>query len=564
MIERAFLERSKIQRIVGASANQYLGQRCIVPAWKRGLSNAIVRSGSGDYDGGDRVIGLGAYGVDGDLLLTTGWGDGFAIRRLNNDGTFTRLYHNTNALYRDTTSTYNHINSMAFHAPSSQVCLTTHNVNGYSMLDYSDLKNGGTTVVNNRPSTRFVFSNGASIDRSGLYYASGTVTAGDWLYILDYDATHYKKIPRRHWITEEEQLLDGSTTSSSDLYSGSGAIDRNGYRGYVAYDEVNDRVYYNYYYNANFVVVLNASTSAPKILWCDIGDTGNGDDGYEQGIFLPDPVNYPNKVMIGGSGRLLYLDYSPCFTGGDPTILQTYFLNNAQQFNGNQFRVGTVRQSSTGPWIDRHPTDPMFCPTSSDRGRNLLDGWIDWDNGNIVGLDRRDNVTEDKTTLGRGDSYGSDYSNPMLRMQSANGTYYWVKTGYGYNGHGFAVYSDAIKNELIGNWEVEYGTFTLSDSSDITFLHWSKVDHYTPSGCNLTYYVSNNNGSNWEPYNGGIHYFSSTGSQIKCKIIASGLATKAPYKMATAYDDIVFGTMYEGIKQELPMKIQRFRLKGKK
>ena len=230
-ITGAIISRSNITSIVGAVYGEWGGHQSIVPAWVRGMSNVTTNSGSGDYDGGDRVIGLGAYGVDGDLLLTTGWGDGAAIRRLNNDGSMTKLWHDNNALYRDTASTYNHINSMAFHSGSSQMLLTTHNVNGYSMIDYSDLKTGGTTVTNTRPSSQYVFSNGVNIDRSGLYYTSGTVTAGDWFYILDYDATHYKKFPRRHWTNGTEELIDG--TSASYIYSSGGntaaTIDRDGY-----------------------------------------------------------------------------------------------------------------------------------------------------------------------------------------------------------------------------------------------------------------------------------------------------------------------------------------------
>ena len=85
MIYRSELTRSNIQTIIGAVANDYDGQRAVIPQWKRGMSNCIVNSGSGDYDGGDRVIGYGSYEVDGDILITTGWGDGIAFRRLNND-----------------------------------------------------------------------------------------------------------------------------------------------------------------------------------------------------------------------------------------------------------------------------------------------------------------------------------------------------------------------------------------------------------------------------------------------------------------------------------------------
>jgi hypothetical protein len=534
------------------------------------MSNVTTNSGSGDYDGGDRVIGLGAYGVDGDLLLTTGWGDGAAIRRLNNDGSMTKLWHDNNALYRDTASTYNHINSMAFHSGSSQMLLTTHNVNGYSMIDYSDLKTGGTTVTNTRPSSQYVFSNGVNIDRSGSYYESGTVTAGDWFYILDYDATHYKKFPRRHWTNGTEELIDG--TSASYIYSSGGntaaTIDRNGYRGYLAYDEVNDRVFYNYYYDANFMMIVDASTANPKCVWCDLGDAGVGDDGWESGLFVPDPTNYPNKICIGGSSRVVYVDVTNCFSGSAPQVLDQIFVENADYgFAGNiLFRSGTVKQDHTSAWTDKLPSYPTFNPATSDRGRLTMDGWMDWDNNRVVGLYRHDNTTEDTTTGGRGRSYRSDYSNPIFKMQSANGTNWWVKTGYGLDGHSFKVWSNSIGGGLIGDWSCEFGTYTISGNENIEFVYISMFDHFTPSNCGLTYYVSNNNGSTWETYtSGSVHNFSSTGNQLKVKYSATGHPNKAPYKMSHNADTIVYGTLYSGgLDADIPLKIVRRKIRGRK
>jgi len=566
------INRSDIISIVGAVYGEWGGQQALIPAWKRGMSNVTTNSGSGDYDGGDRVIGQGAFGVDGDLLLTTGWGDGFAIRRLNNDGSMTKLYHDNNALYRDTSSTYNHINSMAYHTGSSQVCLTTHNVNGYSMIDYSDIKDTSTTtnnVVNNRPSSQYVFSNGANIDRSGLYYATGTVTAGDWLYILDYDATHYKKYPRRHWTNGTEELLDGSTTSSGDVYSGGAAVDRNGYRGYLAYDEVNDRVFYNVYYNANFTVIDDASTANPKIIWCDLGDAGVGDDGYEQGLFVPDPTNYPNKIIIGGSSRFVYVDITPCLSGNAPTITDTIYVDSASYgFQPSVLvRAGTRTQSITNEYCDKMPGYPWFVPTASDRGRNMLDGWLDFDNNRIVGLYRHDSTTEDTTTGGRGRSYRSDYSNPIFRMQSANGTKWWVKTGYGYDGHSFKVWSDTYGNDLIGNWSCEFGTYQLDNTStNINFVHVGTHDHFVTGGHSLTIYVSNNNGSTWEQYTAdSVHTFSSSGTQLRVKYVATGGPDKAPYKMSFDRDQVTFGALYTGLSTaDIPTKIVRRKIRGRK
>ena len=52
------LSRSKIKSIVGAGMNEYGGQYAVLPLFKGGYSNALVNSGSGDYDGGDRQIGF--------------------------------------------------------------------------------------------------------------------------------------------------------------------------------------------------------------------------------------------------------------------------------------------------------------------------------------------------------------------------------------------------------------------------------------------------------------------------------------------------------------------------
>lgn len=557
------LTRNNIISIVGAIANDYGGQRCIVPQFTRGMSNLVTSSGSGDYDGGDRVIGFLAYEVHGDLLITAGWGDGAAIRRLNNDGTMTKIWHDNNALYRDTTSTYNHINSLAIHKGSSQIALTTHNVNGYSMIDYSNVTAGGTTVVNNRPSSKDIFSNGATIDRSGHYYENGMVTAGDWLYLLDYSASHYKKFPRRHWTNGTEQLLD----ATADKYSGSATMDRNGYRGQLFYDEVNDRVYYNFHYNGNFVVILDASTANPKVLWCDLGDAGQGDDGYETGLYIEDPVNSPNDVWIGGSSRVIHCDYTPCFSGSAPTILDQVWVESEgtvpTRFS-SYFRMGTKSTSITNSeFRDRFD----YIPIHADRGRAMLGGWIDEDNNNAVALYRHDNTTEDTSSNGRGRSVRCDYSHPVFRMRSANGTPYLIQLGYGYDGHGFRIWNDSVGTGLVGNWSVEYGTYTTG-ADNIDFVSLRTDNHFVPGGTSLTIYVSNNNGSTWEQYSegsSGVHMFNSSGTQLRVKYVATGMPTKAPYKLSSVYDTVTYGTLYEAVKNPaVKMKVTRKRLTGRK
>jgi hypothetical protein len=366
---KADLTRSNILSHSGAiitdSANN--GAFGIFPQFKGGISNSVVRSGSGDYDGGDRVIGFpNGYEVDGDLLFTVGWGDGFAVRRLNNDGTLSRIYYENQFLYRDTGSTYNHMHNIAIDTTNKLGVVMTHNVDGYTTFDYSGCVDGGTTFVKDaRPShsnpQRFIGgagSSGLNISSVGLYYSSGLVAAGEWIYAGEYDGRHYRRAVRRNLNTGVEEVI-GNSSGTGDLYSGSATIDRNGYRYTLSYDEVNDRVFYQAYYGGSMIVVLDASTSTPELLWVDLGDAGQGTNSYDMGIFIPDPVNAPNRMWIGHYNRFNDIDITPCLSGSAPTIHAnipsiTYFVTNPLN------RLGTKYQKTSGTPMDKIPSYPNF------------------------------------------------------------------------------------------------------------------------------------------------------------------------------------------------------------
>ena len=395
--------------------------------------------------------------------------------------------------------------------------------------------------------------------------------AGDWIYASEYDARHYKRVMRRNISTGTEERLWMDATSGNIMYPGSAAIDRNGYRGWTMYDEYNDRILWANYYNANFSIILNASTSNPQSVWCDLGDAGAGDDGYEQGWFIPDPVSAPNVFWVGASGRHVKVNITPCFTGSSPTILQTVYegSTNPGQNYANLFRAGTKYQTASA----NSPTDKMigypdFVPTTSDRGKAMISGWVDTTNNRYVALYRFDNVTEDTTSLGRGRSYRSDYGTNIFRMYSANGTPWWIQMGYGYDGHSFKIYSDSLRNELIENWSIQYGAYSLDNSANIDFVYWNQVDYFVPDGCSISFFVSNNNGSSWESYTGTAtaeHNFSSSGNQLLCKINGSGDVSKNAYKMSDTKDSIMLGTKYASeMDPSIKSKMTRFKLKGKK
>ena len=537
------LSRSNLISITGAGQNSYLGQTSIGPVTNGGLSNTTTSSNSGQYDGGDRVIGFpNGYEIDGDLLFTVGWGDGFAVRRLNNDGSMTRIFQDNNFLYRDTSSTYNHLQSIAIDTTNKLGVVMTYNVDGYTTFDYSGCLNGGSTFVKDARPThsnpqRFIGgagSSGLNISSAGLYYTSGMVAAGEWIYVGEYDNRHARRVCRRSLNSGTEQIL-GNSSGTGDLKSGTATIDRSGYRHWLFYDEINDRVIYGAYYNSNFIMVLDASTSSPELVWCDIGDTGKGDDGYEQGFFCPDPVNAPNRFWIGCNSKALDIDITPCMSGNAPTVHNEILFNSSDNVVYDALmRFGTKYQKTSGTPMDKDPLYPTYIRTHADRGYNQLGGWFDLDNNKSPSFRRRDSLTEDTTTGGRGSSYRGDYNGGKVLMSSANGTKYWIGMGYGADGHSFKIWAENIfPDRLIGNWEAVWGTFTLDNSANIdTVFIGGLSSFYVPSGCTGTFYVSNNNGSSYETYDRTSttsHIFSTSGTQLRVKLTCTGQPNKSPY-----------------------------------
>lgn len=557
--------------IHGAGMNDYNGQNAILPVFKGGYNNTVTNSSSGEYDGGDRVIGFpNGYEVDGDLLFTAGWGDGFAVRRLNNDGSLTKIFHDNNFLYRDTSITYNHMQSVAIDTINKIGVQMTYNVDGYTTFDYSGCMNGGTTFVKDpRPThanpQRFINEGGMNLSSAGLYYTSGLVCAGEWFYLGEYDARHYQKYPRRNLKTGVEQILTWENYGKP----GTANDDRNGYRHTLFYDEVNDRVFYCSYYNANFMMIEKASTDNPQLVWCDLGDAGMGDDGYEMGLHIPD-MSKPNQFWVGSNTKIVFIDVTPCQTGGTPTVLKNISVNSSDNVvTDSLFRFGYKYQKTSGTPMNKDPEFPEYLVTHPDRGWNRNRGWVDQENNKTPLFGRHNNITED--TDNRGRSIRMDYGCPMVLMSSANGTKYWVNVGYSYDGHRFMVYPESTKpQQLIGNWNVEFGTYTLNNDAniDLAFLA-NSGEFYIPSGCTLTFYVSNNNGSSWETYNQNsdtAHVFTTTGNKLRVKLVATGHGNKAPYYLGMKGKMIaMYGTMHSAAKDSsIKFKIPRKRLRGKK
>ena len=152
-------------------------------------------------------------------------------------------------------------------------------------------------------------------------------------------------------------------------------------------------------------------------------------------------------------------------------------------------------------------------------------------------------------------------------MSSANGTKYWIRMGYGSDGHSFRIWSEATNPiQLCGDWEVVFGTFTLDNSANVDMVFVAGIDDFIiPSNCGLTVYVSNNNGSSWETYDedsNEAHVFSSTGTQLRIKLSATGHPNKSPFLQSKSGLAVDYGSMHAAAKNSnIKFKITRKRLR---
>ena len=213
-----------------------------------------------------------------------------------------------------------------------------------------------------------------------------------------------------------------------------------------------------------------------------------------------------------------------------------------------------------------------FCGYYADRGYGKVDGgFVDMDNFKIYSRKSMSSYVEDQASVyggsARGRSFQSDYAvNPVL-MSSANGTKYWIRMGYGSDGHSFRIWPEATKPiEYIGNWEIVFGTFTLDNSANVDMLFIGGLSDFSvPTNCTLNVYVSNDNGETFESYDKDTvesHVFGTTGTQMRVKLVATGHPNKAPFLTSRAGLIVDYGSMHDAAKHSnIKFKVTRKRLR---
>ena len=151
--------------------------------------------------------------MDGNLIIHASWSSGLGIVKINNDGSFTRIYSNT-----DPSGGYGDANnqSIVLHKESKRFVIMSYDNNGYSIWDYSDCFNGNapTKLEEGNP---FISVDGITIADVGSSYFSGLTIAGDWVYAGDESSAHYKSIGRRNILTGAQEKIDFTVDKVSGL-----------------------------------------------------------------------------------------------------------------------------------------------------------------------------------------------------------------------------------------------------------------------------------------------------------------------------------------------------------
>jgi len=497
----------------------------IIPNWKTNASDDIYR-GDGVYANngyptdktyrgsstGDRPISPEQVFIDtdcgvGDLVITSGWSTGLGIRRVNSTGTPELLYGRTyfgrryDTRYGTVTAPssqslrddYHHISSMAVDTVNKKIYMGTAWTSNCGLIevDYSGFKT--SDAWHELPCQVYLGRENWSDSQVGSHYFNGLAIAGDWLYFTSY-STYAQGATRWNTKTHERQELPELNRTSGQMR-----------RGHIWYDAPRDRIFVNSFYGNVFHVVLNASsdTNAESI------NIGQFSENRGTGFVLDD--DNPNIVYNLTNNRVRKIDITPALAkeGTSGTQLAEYYFDGA-------LASGYLKLSA--------PTGTSsFMQIIADRGWHRNNSYVDLENNRVVGLLR------DASGASISDYRFTDYGNWTRRVKSTNGTYFDLRTGYGWHGHTFDIWNDGEGTGFEENANITFGTYALDNDQDITDVYLAGMETVSKAGTSLSVQVSNNNGSSWEAYNSSLHEFSSVGNRLRVKFTFNNPSDRASY-----------------------------------
>jgi len=501
--------------------------------WTINTQNAAFNGAAG-Y--GDSLLSQDTIKCDGNLIFSSGYADGFGVRRIDDDGTISIVYQ----IERPANS-YQYYPSLALDKKRKQVYIGNWVYDNLTRYTYSatesiaDTKETLTEAGNNLPS-----------DEVGYTFCSGLEVVGDYLYIIPDDKVTGTDIFRWH--------IPSETADNIPIRNGEYTTGR---YGHAWYDSRHNRVYMNFRTDAGVHVVLNPerssslaegapSTEPTAAAFClrQRSLVGSTNDMYTYASVADN--GDPNKLIVGGYyGRYAYGDASAIInsTGTAMSLID----GPARRTTTNQDRPFLLQ--AEGIMIMPHPTwgseMPLVKSAADWGGANW--GWLDRENWLIIWPHRQYADAVEKgistVTCSRSENQLDFTYAPVPRKEwnkatAGNGKQYWVLGGYtGADGGKMWAYdADDHPNclELRTAGFIEFGDFQFSDLRNITSIQITNFrnDVYRPTDTKFRVFVSNDGGSNYIEYGWKqeeIKLFRSLGNKARVKFNFFGNGKRGAY-----------------------------------
>lgn len=461
------------------------GNTYVFPQSAQSSSNYVSILNDGQ---GDQPITTRGVSSDGDYFFTVSWGTGFAVHEISNAGVLSAVYHDNTP-----NNSYAYYGSLALDKTRKVAYVANQVYDNIAQYDYSALFTGGAV---SKGSTLTEAGNNLPSDEVGYAYLNGLCVVGDYLYIVP-DEKATSTMMRWNVLTETaDNLTVTRARSTANRY------------GTMTYDEANDRLYVMWYTYGSIWVVTDASTAGAECWQIDASTVGYSYHCYTLGVVVD--KDDADHIWISSNRYIGEIDISNCITSGGSATPTVVVSKGVYLYDGPFHMMGV---HSLRPHPD-YGSDLLMW--TADRGYGMLSPFVDKVNRVPIGCSITDTAVYDITPNTY--AYGGNVS---YKIQSDDGTNYYIAYGYGGSGSQFKVYAAAP--ELPSSWEITFGTYTLDANASVYAITVLQPTEYAMINTTLTYYVSNDNGTTWETATPDVaHTFSSSGYQIQLRLSATG------------------------------------------
>lgn len=511
----------------------------------------FTNASTGDRD--DGIIGGGPHVVvvdNGKYVVFCDYGEGLTVYRVENGGSFTRVYRGTD---------HGIHHSFAVNETRKVVFVARYDTNGLWKYDFSANGWEGTPTFTSITTSNSTLTS-AQIGDYGDSYFGAMALAGDWLYFNPSDYNETGQVTRWNFVTNVKETLPFE--NNTGRYYRYGAVN---------YDAGTDAVFITAQSGNAMVIVTNASNAltdnpAPKA--CDqLINDGTKLIWYatNTNYVYVDPTNTDHIIAGDNYRKPVILDWS-AIKNGTSTVMTTTDLvlsSGYDAYDDWYNRVDARGYLFVDPdgrvWLSGYSSLGTRYPVELDRENKLTPMNI-MQYYSMYMYDYDKNINEkDSTYLSErrsGGDYETDFGFSWHEITSPDGSTYYVTFGY-------SDLDSYITEEKPWNYmpsgSVYWGNFNLSTNENISSIKlWDTGSWlYTPTGTSITLEVSNNVGSTYETYTevDGIHTFNSTGNTCRVRIHMTGSANrqKTPY----VFNPFAFNYTLYG-SEDIPDSLIRF------